>query len=81
MISPISPSLDRFRRRVQAALFARLPEHVARLTWSAGQIAGHQRDSLRSLLAYAVARSEFHAGRLPASSRAASSCRTCRRCR
>jgi phenylacetate-CoA ligase len=64
LISPISPSLDRFRRRVQAALFARLPEHVARLTWSAGQIAGHQRDSLRSLLAYAVARSEFHAGRL-----------------
>jgi len=55
---------DRFRSRVQERLFARLPVHVSRLAWSREQIAIHQRDTLRALLADAKARSPYHARRL-----------------
>src|SRR5262249_19910855 len=55
---------DGFRSRVQERLFARLAAHVRRLSWGHEQIAVHQRDSLRSLLADAKARSPFHARRL-----------------
>ena len=55
---------ERFRSRVQERLFARLPSHAGRLSWSREQIAVHQRDSLRSLLADARARSPFYARRL-----------------
>lgn len=64
MITPTATSLERLRRRVHAGLFARLPAHVARLSWSAEQIAAHQRDALRSLLTHARAHSTFHAARL-----------------
>ncbi len=57
-------SFELFRRRVQQRLFARMPEHVQRLRWSAGRIAAYQQDRLRSLLAHAVAQSRFHARRL-----------------
>ena len=53
-----------FRAEAQRRLFARLPEHVERLGWSAERIAGHQRDGLRALLRVAVEASPFHARRL-----------------
>jgi phenylacetate-coenzyme A ligase PaaK-like adenylate-forming protein len=52
------------RERYQAEALRRAPEHVARLDWSAAQIAAHQRDGLRALLAIARERSPFHARRL-----------------
>jgi phenylacetate-CoA ligase len=53
-----------FRRRIQSEVLARMPDHVARLTWSAERIASHQRDALRRLLAHAATHSRFHARRL-----------------
>jgi phenylacetate-coenzyme A ligase PaaK-like adenylate-forming protein len=55
---------ERFRRRVQAKLFAGMPDHMQRLGWSAERIAGHQRVELRTLLAHAIEHSPFHARRL-----------------
>jgi phenylacetate-CoA ligase len=52
------------RARFGELLASRLPEHVGRLGWDAGQLAGHQRDRLRALLAVAAERSPFHARRL-----------------
>ncbi|HSS91566.1 MAG TPA: hypothetical protein VLL69_19805 [Streptosporangiaceae bacterium] len=54
----------RFRADLQAELLARIPEHLERLSWSAGQIESAQRDGLRRLLAHAVAHSPFHRQRL-----------------
>jgi phenylacetate-coenzyme A ligase PaaK-like adenylate-forming protein len=64
LTTPTVTSLDRLRPRVHAGLYARLPAHVDRLSWSAEQIATHQRDALRSLLTHARAHSTFHAARL-----------------
>jgi phenylacetate-coenzyme A ligase PaaK-like adenylate-forming protein len=52
------------RQRYQAEFLRRAPEHVARVSWSAAQIAVRQRDGLRALLAVARERSPFHARRL-----------------
>lgn len=57
-------SFDDLRARVQADIFARLPERFDRLSWSAGRLRDFQRDRLRRLLAIAGSRSAFHARRL-----------------
>lgn len=43
---------------------ASLEDHIARLSWSRGQIERYQEQRLRALLGYARERSPFHAGRL-----------------
>ena len=55
---------ERFRTAVQAEMLARVPEHVQRLGWSAGQLEAAQRDGLRRLLAHAAEHSPFHRRRL-----------------
>lgn len=55
---------DAVRERYGAQLLQRLPEHLGRLRWSREQIAAHQRDELRRLLAHAIERSPYHARRL-----------------
>jgi hypothetical protein len=50
--------------RVHAELTWRLSLHTWRLSWDAGQLAAHQRERLRMLLAYAAEYSPFHARRL-----------------
>ncbi len=49
---------------VAAELEARLPGNADRLAWDADRLRRHQRDRLRALLARAIERSPFHAGRL-----------------
>jgi hypothetical protein len=46
------------------AIGSLLPQHIDRLGWNAQQLAAHQREQLRALLATAVERSPFHARRL-----------------
>lgn len=61
------PSLtpqDDLSARVAAELTPRLNEHAKRLTWDAHELAAHQRDRLRVLLAHAAEHSPFHARRL-----------------
>lgn len=55
---------DDMRARIQADIFAGLPGHFSRLSWSAARLRGWQRDRLRTLLAVATSRSAFHARRL-----------------
>ena len=50
--------------RVSAELTWRLAQHAWRLDWDADQLAAHQRERLRVLLAYAAEYSPFHARRL-----------------
>jgi phenylacetate-CoA ligase len=45
-------------------LASRLPPHIGRLGWDAQQLAAHQTEQLRALLATALERSPFHARRL-----------------
>ena len=52
------------RNRVRTALGVGLADHVARLAWTADQLAAHQRSRLRALIAHACERSPFHARRL-----------------
>ncbi|MDN5916054.1 MAG: hypothetical protein L0I76_13265 [Pseudonocardia sp.] len=52
------------RDRLQPALRAAYPEHLARMGWDRARIARHQRDRLHALLANAAERSPFHARRL-----------------
>jgi phenylacetate-CoA ligase len=59
-----APAFCDLRDRVQAGIFAGLPEHLRRLTWTSDQLRDWQRDRLRRLLAAAVQRSPFHARRL-----------------
>jgi phenylacetate-CoA ligase len=59
-----APAFRDLRDRVQADIFAGLPEHFRRMGWSRDQLADWQRDRLRRLLAAAMRRSAFHAGRL-----------------
>jgi phenylacetate-CoA ligase len=57
-------SWGRFRADFQAEFLARIPEHLERLTWSAGRVEAAQREGLHRLLAHAVAHSPFHRERL-----------------
>ncbi len=57
---------DLLRTRVAEGLAGHLPRHIERLTWDARQLADHQRERLRALLAHAIERSPFHARRLGA---------------
>jgi len=50
--------------RMSAELAWRLGQYTQRLGWDAGQLAAHQRDRLRVLLAHAAEHSPFHARRL-----------------
>ncbi|HEY6278206.1 MAG TPA: hypothetical protein VIX86_17960 [Streptosporangiaceae bacterium] len=50
--------------RVSAELTWRLAQHTGRLDWDATELAAHQRERLRMLLAYAAEYSPFHARRL-----------------
>src|ERR1700733_3442075 len=59
-----APAFRDLRDRVQADIFAGLPEHFRRMGWSRDQLADWQRDRLRRLLAAAMRPSAFHAGRL-----------------
>jgi phenylacetate-CoA ligase len=52
------------RERFQADLAQRLPSHIARVTWSAEQIANHQLEQLRLLLAHTIENSPYHFRRL-----------------
>jgi phenylacetate-CoA ligase len=57
--------IDSPRRREQlAAIAARMPAHVERLSWSADQIRDERQRALRETLAYAKAKSPWHANRL-----------------
>jgi phenylacetate-coenzyme A ligase PaaK-like adenylate-forming protein len=59
--------IDSPRRREQlAAVAQRLPAHVARLSWSKEQIASERQRALRETLAFAQAKSPWHAKRLRA---------------
>jgi phenylacetate-CoA ligase len=57
-------AFEELRRRFQAATAQALPTHVERSGWSSAQIAAHQRQQLRRLLAHAIAHSPYHARRL-----------------
>src|SRR5215470_4250314 len=50
--------------RMSAELARRLGEYAGRSSWDAGELAGHQRERLRVLLAHAAEHSPFHARRL-----------------
>src|SRR5215470_18160513 len=50
--------------RMSAELAQRLGEYAGRSGWDAGELAGHQRERLRLLLAHAAEHSPFHARRL-----------------
>ncbi len=56
--------VEELRARFGHALARRLERHIARLDWDAPQLAQHQREQLRALLATAIERSPFHARRL-----------------
>jgi phenylacetate-coenzyme A ligase PaaK-like adenylate-forming protein len=64
MTTTTSASLDLLRARMATAIGGRMPGHIERLSWSAGQLAGWQRARLRMLLARAIDRSPFHTARL-----------------
>ena len=64
MTTAMITDVERLRARVRAAIGRQMPEHIERLGWDAGRLAAYQRDRLRALLARAIARSPFHAGRL-----------------
>ncbi len=60
------PEYERIRAAHLDAVRAALDDHVGRLEWSAEQIGRHRDRRLRSLLAYARARSPFYRDRLHA---------------
>jgi phenylacetate-CoA ligase len=55
---------DDLRASIQTDIFAGMPAHLGRLTWSAGRLHDWQRDRLRALLAVAMRRSPCYARRL-----------------
>jgi phenylacetate-CoA ligase len=59
-----APAFGDLRDRIQADIFAGLPGHFRRMSWSGDRLRDWQRDRLRRLLAAAIRRSAFHAGRL-----------------
>jgi phenylacetate-coenzyme A ligase PaaK-like adenylate-forming protein len=64
MTTAMTTDLELMRTRLSGAIGHHLPGHIERLGWDAGQLAAHQRDRLRALLARAMTRSPFHAARL-----------------
>jgi phenylacetate-CoA ligase len=64
MTTATGTGVDLLRARMAAAIGARMPTHIERLSWGAGQLAELQRTRLRALLARAIDRSPFHAARL-----------------
>ena len=59
--SPVRTTLS---ARMSAKLTRRLSQHVLRLGWDDAELAAHQRERLRVLLAHAAEHSPFHARRL-----------------
>ena len=59
-----TPPFRDLRDRIQADIFAGMPAHVDRLTWSADRLRDWQRERLRAALAAAKRGSPFHARRL-----------------
>ena len=57
-------SYERLRAAHVDAVQGALQDHIGRVDWSREQIEAHQTERLRSLLAYAIQRSPFHARRL-----------------
>jgi phenylacetate-coenzyme A ligase PaaK-like adenylate-forming protein len=57
-------SYERLRAAHVDAVAAALADHVDRIDWTRDRIEHHQTQRLRSLLAYAIQRSPFHARRL-----------------
>jgi phenylacetate-CoA ligase len=64
MTATAMTELDLLRARMAGAIGGRMPGHIGRLGWNAGQLAVFQRDHLRELLARAIECSPFHAARL-----------------
>jgi phenylacetate-coenzyme A ligase PaaK-like adenylate-forming protein len=64
MTTTIAPGLASLRARMRAERGPRLAAQIRRLGWNADQLAAHQTRRLRVLLATAIERSPFHAGRL-----------------
>jgi phenylacetate-CoA ligase len=52
------------RASLEAGYLAELPASIARMSMPAAELAAHQRDALRALLTYVVAKSPFHRRRL-----------------
>ena len=63
-MSDARESYERLRAAHVDAVGAALGDHVGRIDWTREQIERHQTKRLRSLLAYAMQRSPFHARRL-----------------
>ena len=63
-VSPTGPDYDELRRRHATEAMAQMPEHVARLDWTAAQIQTERELRLQRLLAFARARSPWHRARL-----------------
>ena len=59
-----APAFCDLRDRIQADIVANLPAHFQRMGMAPEQLRDWQRDRLRRLLAAAIQRSAFHAGRL-----------------
>ena len=64
MSEGVPTASESLRERAAAELTARLPAHLARLSWDRARLESHQRDRIRRLLAHACAHSPFHARRL-----------------
>ena len=64
MTTTQATSLGGLQARMRTELTARLAVHRRRLDWDADQLAAHQADRLRALLARAIEHSPFHARRL-----------------
>lgn len=58
------PGYDELRRQHATEAMTQLPEHVARLGWTAAQIQAEREQRLRRILALARARSPWHRARL-----------------
>lgn len=61
---PGTSAFEDLRGRIQADIFAGMPAHLDRLTWSANRLRDWQGDRLRAILAAAKRGSPFHARRL-----------------
>ena len=64
MTAITNDAVNDLRERFGRTLASRLPPHIGRLGWDAQQLAAHQTEQLRALLAIALERSPFHARRL-----------------
>ena len=60
--APVTPTA--LQTRVSAELSERLGTYTGRLAWDADQLASHQQQRLRTLLAHAAEHSPFHRRRL-----------------